>query len=56
VCSEKAFSHPYAQKLRRLQVRLILFQRALRWLHFVAEGVVAEGLAAVFQCQENESN
>lgn len=25
-------------------------------LHFVAEGVVAEGLAKVFPCQENKSN
>ena len=38
VCSEKAFSHPYAQKLRQLQECSIPFQRIVRWLHGVGHG------------------
>ena len=41
------------------QLRLVLvkyMETGPEKLHFVAEGVVAEGLATVFQCQVNESN
>ena len=41
------------------QIRLVLvkyMETVPEKLHFVAEGVVAEGLATVFQCQVNESN
>ena len=41
------------------QIRLVLvkyMETVPEKLHFVAEGIVAEGLATVFQCQVKESN
>ena len=38
VCSEKAFLHPYGQKLRQLLEYLSLSQINVRWLHASSHG------------------
>ena len=49
--------YPAGITIEQLRLVLVKYMETVpEKLHFVAEGVVAEGLATVFQCQENESN
>ena len=49
--------YPAGVTIKQLRLVLVKYMETVpEKLHFVAEGVVAEGLATVFQCQVNESN
>jgi len=49
--------YPAGVTIEQLRLILVKYMETVPdKLHFVAEGVVAEGLARVFQCQVNESN
>ena len=49
--------YPDGVTIEQLRLVLVKYMETVpEKLHFVAEGVIAEGLATVFQCQENESN
>ena len=49
--------YPAGISIEQLRLVLVKYMETVpEKLHFVAEGIVAEGLATVFQCQENESN
>ena len=49
--------YPAGVTIEQLRLILVKYMETVPdKLHFVAEGIVAEGLATVFQCQENESN
>ena len=48
--------YPEGVTIEQLRLVLVKYMETVpEKLHFVAEGIVAEGLAAVFQCQENAS-
>jgi hypothetical protein len=49
--------YPDGLTIEQLRLVLIKYMEAVpEKLHFVAEGVIAEGLATVFQCQKLETN
>jgi len=49
--------YPDGVTIEQLRLVLVKYMETVpEKLHFVAEGVVAEGLATVFQCQEPEIN
>jgi hypothetical protein len=49
--------YPAGVTIEQLRLILVKYMETVPdKLHFVAEGIVAEGLATVFQCQVNESN
>ena len=48
--------YPAGISIEQLRLVLVKYMETVpEKLHFVAEGIVAEGLATVFQCQENQS-
>ena len=49
--------YPAGVTIEQLRLILVKYMETVPdKLHFVAEGIVTEGLATVFQCQVNESN
>ena len=49
--------YPAGITIEQLRLVLVKYMETVpEKLHFVAEGIVVEGLATVFQCQVNESN
>ena len=49
--------YPAGISIEQLRLVLVKYMETVpEKLHFVAEGIVVEGLATVFQCQVNESN
>jgi hypothetical protein len=49
--------YPAGITIEQLRLVLVKYMETVpERLHFVAEGIIAEGLATVFQCQVNESN